>query len=318
MFKRLLNHCTITLTLDAQEPHLIKSGGAVVSGPDMAFVRTQRHGTFQPFLPGSSLKGVLRSHAERIARTLHTGSVCHVFEKRQTSGIPGCGTRQRQEAVDTSTEDKISQPADYKNSCPACRLFGSLHWKGRFQVTDAYLLPEYEHIQPELRDGIGIDRVTGGAAGGAKFDLEVMPAGVYYSTRIDVVNFELWQLGWLAYVLRDLCEGYLRFGLGTSRGFGGFRAQIEDATLAYTGTPTVLTEQVVGIGALMPEAEGTAYGLRADDVLPLASDMTFTRPRGMLRSQHHRTGHTASLDLLSHLSSAWDNYVPHLTTLPQA
>ena len=44
MFKRLVNECTIELTLHPQGAMLIKSGLAQMSGIDMAWVRVYRNG----------------------------------------------------------------------------------------------------------------------------------------------------------------------------------------------------------------------------------------------------------------------------------
>jgi CRISPR/Cas system CSM-associated protein Csm3 (group 7 of RAMP superfamily) len=70
MLKQLLNECVIELMIEPDGPILVKSGRDTVRGPNMAFVRTWRNGQEEVYLPGSSLKGVLRSHAERITRTL--------------------------------------------------------------------------------------------------------------------------------------------------------------------------------------------------------------------------------------------------------
>lgn len=297
MFKQLLNQCTIVMRLEAQEPLLVKSGAAVVSGPDMAFVRTSRNGRFEPFLPGSSLKGVIRSHAERIARTLRSRSVCDVFDRHVR--VQGCGTR----LADTRT------PADYRDACPACRLFGSLRWKGRFNVGDGYLAAGYELVQPEQRDGIGIDRVSGGVAGGAKFDMEVIPAGTQFVTRLDVVNFELWQLGWVAYVLRDLAEGYLQVGMGTSRGLGRVGGHLDTLVLSYVGAPEGLRDRLPGIGGLVGAEERAAYGLGSDDHVPLPAGVVFERGRGALRSEVRRQGTAEILEMLANVAPAWDRYI---------
>jgi CRISPR/Cas system CSM-associated protein Csm3 (group 7 of RAMP superfamily) len=72
MHKRFVNHCTINLTLIADGPILIKSGkeGADPTKPDMEFVETYHAGGRSIYLPGSSLKGAIRAHAERIVRTV--------------------------------------------------------------------------------------------------------------------------------------------------------------------------------------------------------------------------------------------------------
>ena len=71
MHRVLLNRATIRLALRPAGPVLIKAGesGVDPSLPDMRFVRTHRDGVEQVYFPGSSLKGAVRSHCERIART---------------------------------------------------------------------------------------------------------------------------------------------------------------------------------------------------------------------------------------------------------
>ncbi|NJN19626.1 MAG: hypothetical protein HC822_26985, partial [Oscillochloris sp.] len=66
----------ISLSIQPDGPILIKageSGGADPTLPDMEFVRTRGAGSAgrgQAYLPGSSLKGVVRAQAERICRSL--------------------------------------------------------------------------------------------------------------------------------------------------------------------------------------------------------------------------------------------------------
>lgn len=68
MLRKLVNHAEVEMTLQPAEPLLIASGVPNAGGTDLPFVLTYRQGPDQggePYLPGSSLKGVLRSHAER-------------------------------------------------------------------------------------------------------------------------------------------------------------------------------------------------------------------------------------------------------------
>ena len=72
MHKKFVNHCTINLSILPLGPILIKSGkeGADPTKPDMEFVETYHQGGRSIYLPGSSLKGAIRAHAERIVRTV--------------------------------------------------------------------------------------------------------------------------------------------------------------------------------------------------------------------------------------------------------
>src|SRR5204862_7823670 len=70
--RQLFNEATLSLSLTPDGPILIKAGEgeADPTRPDMSFVRTIRGGEETVYLPGSSLKGVLRAHCERLARTV--------------------------------------------------------------------------------------------------------------------------------------------------------------------------------------------------------------------------------------------------------
>lgn len=279
MFKRLYNELILTLDVEPAEPILIKSGVATLDGPDMSFVETSRAGSATPYLPGSSLKGCVRSHAERLART-DTGeraSVCMPFAHKNggrwepegaTEDDESCGFRWTE--LEGGEEDEATRriaPANiYRFSCPACRLFGSTHMLGRLSLGDAY--PEGGKPVVERRDGVGIDRFTGGASRGAKFDLQVVTAG-RFRTRIDLKNFELWQLGWLAYVLWDMREENFWIGSGKSRGLGRVKGTVAAAKLSYLGVNRPPAGQVWGVGSCYG-AEGP-YAFQHPDTLDVAS-----------------------------------------------
>ena len=76
MMRKWLCQADVTVHLEPVDPVLIKSGYATLDGPDMVPVQTFRDGKEAYYFPGTSLKGVLRSHFERIARTLREGIVC--------------------------------------------------------------------------------------------------------------------------------------------------------------------------------------------------------------------------------------------------
>jgi CRISPR-associated RAMP protein (TIGR02581 family) len=254
MFKQLVNECVIDLHIKVEGPALIKSGLAQVSGPDMAWVRVLRDGKPQVYLPGSSLKGVLRSHAERIARTLNSESTCNPFA--DSGSAKSCGR--------VFDKTKPSNTEAYRDSCLICKLFGSTGFAGRLATADAYAIgtpPE-----PTQRDGVGIDRFTGGAAHGAKFELEVITEGAF-ATTLHLRNFELWQLALVGFVLQDFNDGLIRIGTGRSRGLGQVRGEIAQMRVDFLGpqSPQIVAGELPlrGVGALFGEAE--SYGMIVPD-----------------------------------------------------
>lgn len=266
MLKRMINHAIVDLTITPIDPMLIKSGQATVGGVDMAFVRTySKGGEPEPFIPGSSLKGVIRSYAEKICRSLRETPVpvCLPYldvgkenegEKDQAS----CGLRLTKHVRDKKSK-KHPTSEIYRVSCPTCRMFGSHQFIGRLETSDGYLTDTFKKAgRPvlETRDGVAIDRLTGGPAGSAKYDLEVLTKGVF-GTRIEIRNFERWQLGLLGLVLRDMEKGLIRIGMGKSRGLGRFEATVDCFEVSFFGAPR---DTLNGIGAVCSENEQQAYG----------------------------------------------------------
>lgn len=285
MLKRLVNECRFTLVIHTAGPVLVKSGHATVSGPNMTPVRTYRNGKTEVCLPGSSLKGVFRSHIEKVIRTLKADVVCNPFVKtedkwdiqgnqlvcpdyaevscsdkfevRQKKELPVRGGWRRHPKKEDLSNENV-----YRDSCPACRLFGSTSFIGRVAISDAYLV-EGSGERIEQRDGVGIDRFTGGAASGAKFDLEVVSSGVAFETNIYMRNFEVWQLGMMMLILQDLEDGLIRIGSGRSRGLGNVKGEISEVSVNHIGAVNGKSaEEVWGLGKLLDD---NSYGTDADD-----------------------------------------------------
>ena len=261
MLKRMINNAKIGLKIIPVDPLLIKSGQATVGGVDMSFVRLHKHGEKEePYLPGSSLKGMIRAYAEKICRSLRAEPVpvCLPYVKPRDEGErersqASCGLRLDQ-CGDTPSSAQI-----YNVSCPVCRLFGSHKFIGRCAASDAYLTEDARkkggHVL-EIRNGVAIDRFTGGAAPSALYDLEVLTKGEF-ETVIDLRNFERWQIGLLGLVLREMEDELVRIGFGKSRGLGKIRAEITEFKIGYFGKKP---NGFAGLGKLCSEEECRAYG----------------------------------------------------------
>lgn len=259
MLKRFLSELVIPLEIVAEGPILVRSGFASVEIPeDLAPVVTVKDGIEQPLIPGSSLKGVLRSHAERIMRTLSSHeAVCDPF------GNNSCGRRLQSEAV----------PDAHAHSCPACRLFGSTAYASRFSIDDAYIKPGTKWTY-EKRDGVGIDRFTGGAVDRFKFELVAVGAGATWETTVRVRNFECWQLGLVLVVLKDLQDGFVRIGSGTRRGLGAVRGVSNKIELHVVSREQPPAHEIWGIGRWLGDG---SYGTYADDVLRVTESLRWER-----------------------------------------
>ena len=298
MLKQLVNECQIDFHIKLDGPVLIKSGIETGSGPDMTFVKVFRNGGEEVYLPGSSLKGMLRSHAERITRTLapdNPSAACDPFKT-------DCGETDKGKKANSSV---------YKDCCLVCKLFGSTGFAGRLATEDAY--SDGRAPNPQQRDGVGIDRFTGGAARGAKFDLEVINEGMF-ATAMHIRNFELWQLGLLGFVLQDLKDGFIRIGFGKSRGFGKVSGEIKRARLHFLGAnapqPSDGKLPIRGVGSLFPDSE--SYGM----VTPDETAIEFTHE---LQSNGIRTTATFPDDTFpwQEVASRWIEHVKSIANPQQ-
>lgn len=204
---------------------------AVRSGFDHAPLLAQMSPDGTPILPGASLRGVLRSQAERIARTLtiiktdadgflKKCPACNPVESRAKQPLANCDSLIRATGKDDT--DEVTEG----ELCLACRLFGSTRRGSRFIVEDT----EARSTARKPLDFIAIDRFTGGVKGNAKFDAFALWQPVF-RVCCHLENPETWELGWLALVLRDLSDGLVTVGFGAAKGFG--RARIEAWTADY-------------------------------------------------------------------------------------
>ncbi|MEB3217895.1 MAG: RAMP superfamily CRISPR-associated protein [Nostocales cyanobacterium 94392] len=269
MHKRLVNHCTINLSIIPDGPILIKSGreGADPTNPDMEFVRTFHQGGWSIYLPGSSLKGAIRAHAERIVRTI--GSETNSNDEKNLW------------ANDPLKGDYLGKNLDsydvYKKSSFTDQMFGNTAIASRVRIEDAHPVDAKElHI--EERNGVAIDRVFGSVAVGT-FNYQVCTAGEF-QTKIHLKNFTLAQLGLIGLVLRDLNDGWFGLGFAKSRGLGTVKIKYNSAIVQYPGC--VINEEnkqiqllgsdnqwnwnyLLGVGEFLSTEEANKYGFKKPD-----------------------------------------------------
>jgi CRISPR-associated RAMP protein (TIGR02581 family) len=261
MLKMLLNECLIDFSISTETPILIKSGMERVRDPDMFPVKTFRNGKPEAFIPGSSLKGIIRSHAERITRTLRQGkepACCNPFEDKNNKNEPdfACSSYFEEYKPQKGIK-KLNGMEAYRQSCLICRLFGSTESASRLIVKDAYLKDDC-NVKFETRTGVGIDRFTGGASKGALFSLEVA-TNAKFGTQLYIRNFELWQLGLLAYVFKDFEDGIIPIGYGKSRGLGKVTAVVDKVELRYLGKNKPSAPNIRGIRKMVEKNEYGFY-----------------------------------------------------------
>jgi CRISPR-associated protein Csm3 len=260
MHGRLYNELSLEIAIMPQTPLLIKSGQKASIDPalpDMQFVRTRRrlpNGEVSEvvYIPGSSLRGVVRAHAERLLRTLDEKHACYVVEAKKFC--------LRQKGL---KEDKESANHPYKESCYACKLFGNTEIASRVQMSDLY--PAIDPLR-ETRFGVAIDRITGAVAVGP-FDLEVV-TDARFEGRIVLRNFTVGQLGLLGAALLDIADGLVALGHAKSRGLGRVCIEFTRAEFRFCQPAD---GKILGVGELADGGVKKAYDLPDNDTLPVSN-----------------------------------------------
>ena len=184
--------------------------------PDMQCLKSRYQGKEVPIIPGSSLKGVIRSRYEKIV-SLFGGKCCNIFDRQNVCSNPKGWDKKTYEEKQKYVRQRI---------CPACQLFGSQIIAARISIADAY--PVGDCVLGE-RTGVGINRITGAAQDKALYDFEVVEDGKF-QVEITLKNYELYQMKLLLYVLKDLNDGYVTLGSASTRGNG--RMKVEEMEIS--------------------------------------------------------------------------------------
>jgi CRISPR-associated RAMP protein (TIGR02581 family) len=183
-----------------------------------------------PFIPGSSLKGVVRSHVERLLRAVDRRPELWTCDPMGDPCIPEDLKRKLVEDASAggAFNDQRFTSEVLSGSCTACRLFGSPWLAGRLAFKDAPLheIPPGSLVQ--IRDGVAIDRDLGTVHGGLKYDFEVVIPGTVFRIEIIAENLTDEELGLLLTALRFWEEGFLPLGGKRARGIGWGRLEIRE------------------------------------------------------------------------------------------
>ena len=248
MHKRIVNQAIIELVISPVGPLLIKASdqGADPTKPDMEFVETYHAGGRVVYLPGSSLKGAIRAHCERIVRTLGGGHpnnrgawACNpLTDKAHNPNDLSCSKRldEQNKARKRENEQELTGSERYTSSCTVCRLFGNTVIASHLRIADAHPDKPAE-VHREERNGVAIDRVYGSVAFGP-FNFEVLTAGEF-TTKITVKNFTTAQLALIALAIRDFDQQRVSIGFAKSRGLGQVNMGVKSVEIRY---PTAVVE----------------------------------------------------------------------------
>lgn len=195
---------------------LIRSYGSDKNAPDAVHLRSWREGKNKPVLPGTSLAGVLRARASKIANTLGSADKANAFITTMFGG---------------ETKDEKENET----------LIAS-----RLVVSETIIEPE-KAITDLVQNRISIDRFTGGARDTALFDEQPVWGRPETEVTVDLrlINPQPHEIGLLLLLLKDLWTGDLALGGESSVGRG--RLKGKSATMVYKNSP-IQTWQITADG----------------------------------------------------------------------
>lgn len=182
-------------------------------------------------LPASSIRGALRSQAERILRTIGGAkSACY---------------------PDGNACKAVAEINDLRQLCPACKLFGAPGWRSPIQLSSFTPTAEGEGHVVEKQEFVAIDRFTGGGAPQLKFNATSRYQPILKGqlsidlARLAYADAGGWAIALLVLVLRDLVEGDIRLGFGSAKGFGALHAKIFNLRIHdWDSIPSLYTEDL--------------------------------------------------------------------------
>lgn len=293
LFSANCDEVKLGLTLKFKGPFLVNDPYAVKILSSNENAKTDHYPLLDknrnPYLPVSSFRGVMRSQAERIIRTL--GGRC-------------CST-------DDPCES-IFDKGDLSKLCLACQIFGASGWKTVINIHD---FEPADKGKETKQDFVAIDRFHGGGKDGAKFDATHFErpefnGAITFSPRMENNGLD-WGKGLLALVLRDMQEGDMAFGYGANKGYGGLESAL------ITGIEQITSD----IQAFRDKCAASPHLWRCDEVktpanqqekIPLAgiqtADSGFHNPYQFIPCNEPDTGHwlpVLGLNADSHHSHAF-------------
>ncbi|NFL95548.1 CRISPR-associated RAMP protein [Clostridium botulinum] len=220
LFNKFVNRRIVTGTIKNKVPIFIGKGSEGFDPTEVASpVLKDYNGN--PIIPGSSLKGVLRSTVERILSNevfKEKWHVCDILSKEKCC-LPYNDTDKGINKLKKkfTDEEKLANKI-YQECCDACKLFGGHHFGGKLQIKDMNFIgkkPKFGH-----RDGVGIDRDTGASRQRVKYNFEVVEAGSEFSFYMIADNLEEEQEKLFNLIIKLLEDGEISVGGKTSRGLG--------------------------------------------------------------------------------------------------
>lgn len=195
----------------------VGSGREGMAGSDLGLLRNSQG---LPTLPGTSLKGRLRSTCESLAHALDQTACCL---DSLASGVDCISdVKNYFPAVNAQYQSRKTFDGRMQwleqHTCDVCKLFGSPLHASRIRVSEG-VLKENSVNSVQVRDSVVLDRDSHTAVDGLKYDYEVSQAGTEFEIEIELQDASDQELALIGAALMDWSDG-VSVGGFTSRGLG--------------------------------------------------------------------------------------------------
>ena len=191
----------------------IGRGGINLRGTDSPIVLTPEG---EPFIPGSSFKGVFRSTVEKLVSAIPNRKTCLLSEEGNCPTADQSNFNNRRRSANWS-EARLANILD-KELCDTCKLFGSPFSASRIFFSDLYVDEWVEATQ--VRHGVAIDRDSERARDQLLYDYEVVSVSSTFEMEITLENPSSTDLCLVCVGLNEFISGVGGIGGMRSRGLG--------------------------------------------------------------------------------------------------
>lgn len=199
-----------------------------VAGHDLPVMRDA---SGQPFIPGSSFKGVLRASLEAAFRSISDDPsiqrrklACMVLTDEErcipNKQIEVWREEIRRRYANEQAGNKLLTGNILDQSCLICQTFGSPWLASHVAISDLQVAATAWFGQFEVRQGVALDRDTDTARDAHLYSFETVPPGTQFRLDIQADNLALWQRGLLWFGLQPFVNGEISIGGARSRGLG--------------------------------------------------------------------------------------------------
>ncbi|SJZ81439.1 CRISPR/Cas system CSM-associated protein Csm3, group 7 of RAMP superfamily [Cetobacterium ceti] len=222
MFNVNENEIKISLEIIPKSPLLIKANDDVQEKGNIIQWNRTVSGK-EPFIPGSTLKGMLKDIFYTIWYdyfNLEEDKFKEVLEENYKNDHKVYDYEDYMVEVLKERGEDIFLEKSLKIS----KLFGAKNLKSRLHIGDASFKDDGKVEKERLKSITPIDRFTGGAVVPLQFEYTCDP----FITEIIIKNIEKDELKTLLFAIRDSIDGEVRIGSSKTRGFGEIELAIKN------------------------------------------------------------------------------------------